>query len=83
MHSASETAAANARIKGEFVRKMTDLPVLAFDTVVGIDGVVFGKPRDRGQAVDMFKTLCGATHEVVTAVYFAIKDKIIEKSEKT
>ncbi len=80
---ATETATANARIKGEHTSKTTCLPVLAFDTVVGLGNRVFGKPKDRAQAMAMFKALCGRTHEVVTAVYLNVNGKIIEKNEKT
>lgn len=83
LHGAAETAKANARKKGEAAAKLTDLPVLAFDTVVGLGGRVFGKPKTAEEAIGMFEMLCGATHEVVTAVYFRAKGKIIEKSEKT
>ena len=80
---AESTAKANARLKGEKAAEITDSPILAFDTVVGIGNSVFGKPKDGKQAIEMFKALCGSVHEVVTAVYFRVKDKIIEKSEKT
>ena len=83
LDGAERTAAANARKKGEAAARQTDLPVLAFDTVVGLGGTVFGKPATAEQALSMFKALCGNTHEVVTAVYFAVNGKIIEKSEKT
>lgn len=80
---AAETAGANARLKGECAAKKTDLPVLAFDTVVGLGGEVYGKPKDFEDAVQMLKSLCGRTHEVVTAVYLAANGKIIEKNQKT
>lgn len=80
---AQPTARANAELKGIAAARKTDLPILAFDTVVGLDGEVFGKPKSRDDAVRMFEKLCGRTHEVVTAVYFRVKEKIIEKSEKT
>lgn len=80
---AQATAVYNARKKGEAAAKITNLPVLAFDTVVGLGNTVFGKPKTEEDALFMFKTLCGRTHEVVTAVYFAVNGKIIEKSEKT
>ncbi len=83
LSGAEKTATANARLKGESAAKSTDLPVLAFDTVVGLGARVFGKPKDRAEAINMFETLCGHTHEVVTAVYLRVKDKIIEKNEKT
>lgn len=80
---AEATAKANAAIKGDCAVRKTDLPVLAFDTVVGIGGNVFGKPKTRDEAISMFKTLCGATHEVVTGVFLGYNGKKIIKSEKT
>jgi septum formation protein len=48
----------------------TDEPavVLASDTVVSVDGVVYGKPRDEAHARGMLATLSGRWHRVVTAV---------------
>ena len=83
LDSAESTAIKNARLKGECASALTDAPVLAFDTVVGTASSVFGKPTSREQAVAMLKELCGKTHFVVTAVYFRVGTKIIEKSEKT
>ncbi len=80
---ARATACVNARLKGEFAAAKYAEPVFAFDTVVGLGGEVFGKPNTEAEAVEMFEALCGKTHEVVTAVYFEHKGKIIEKSEKT
>lgn len=42
--------------------------VLGADTEVILDGRVFGKPADAGDAADMLRTLSGRTHEVITAV---------------
>jgi len=42
--------------------------VLAADTVVALDNVIFGKPRDRADAVRMLRALSGVTHRVFTAV---------------
>lgn len=83
LSDAVETARANARQKGEWAAKRTHLPVLAFDTVVCLNGEVFNKPRTREEAIGMFKRLCGHTHTVVTAVYLRVGAKIIEKNEKT
>ena len=47
------------------------LPVLAADTTVVLDGVVFGKPGDRADALRMLGLLSGRTHEVHTAVALA------------
>lgn len=45
--------------------------VLAADTVVVLDGVVFGKPADEAEATAMLTALCGRTHLVHTAVTLA------------
>ena len=47
------------------------LPVLAADTTVVLDNVIFGKPLDRDDALRMLGTLSGRTHEVLTAVALA------------
>jgi septum formation protein len=38
------------------------------DTLVALDGTVYGKPEDRDQAALMLRTLGGREHQVVTAV---------------
>lgn len=45
-----------------------DLPVLAADTTVVVDGMILGKPRDIEHAVDMLMQLSGRTHQVYSAV---------------
>ena len=47
------------------------LPVLAADTAVVLDDTVYGKPRDRGQALAMLAALAGRTHHVLTGVALA------------
>jgi septum formation protein len=47
------------------------LPVLAADTTVVVDGEIFGKPRDREEGVYMLRALAGRAHEVLTAVALA------------
>ena len=42
--------------------------MLAADTVVAVDGTIFGKPPDRADARRMLQALAGRTHEVLTAV---------------
>ncbi len=42
--------------------------VIGADTEVILDGEVFGKPRDAGDAAAMLRRLSGHTHEVVSAV---------------
>jgi len=47
------------------------LPVLAADTTVVVDGEIFGKPRDQAEGVYMLGILSGRAHEVLTAVALA------------
>ncbi len=42
--------------------------VIGSDTSVVLDGSVFGKPRDRSEAVAMLEQLSGKAHQVLTAV---------------
>lgn len=55
-----------ARAKAHTVA--ADLPVLAADTVVVLDGRVFGKPADRADGLAMLSALSGREHDVLTAV---------------
>jgi len=43
-------------------------PLLAADTIVVLDGEIFGKPRDEDDALRMLRALSGRGHEVMTAV---------------
>jgi len=45
-----------------------DRLVLAADTIVLIDGEIFGKPRDLRHAASMLRRLSGRVHEVLTGV---------------
>jgi septum formation protein len=43
-------------------------PVLGVDTVVALEGRVYGKPQDREQARATLETLSGSTHRVLSGV---------------
>jgi septum formation protein len=43
-------------------------PVLGVDTTVHLDGRVYGKPADAGEAERMLEELSGRTHEVVSGL---------------
>jgi septum formation protein len=58
-----------ARAKAETVwQRQRDLPVLAADTIVVLNGVSLGKPRDRAHGLAMLEALAGREHRVLTAV---------------
>ena len=44
------------------------LIVIGADTMVVLDGKIFGKPRSASDGKHMLRQLSGRTHEVITAV---------------
>ena len=55
----------NARRKAAAVEGET---VLGVDTVVALDGRIYGKPRDEADAAATLRALSGRTHEVVSGL---------------
>mgnify|MGYP000566093821 FL=1 len=51
-------------------------PVLVADTVVTIEGRMFGKPTSLTHAEEMLSALSGRTHQVLTAIALIIEDNI-------
>lgn len=80
-HAAMETA----RRKADTVSKMTgtEKPILGCDTIVVLDGVVFGKPHDREDAIRMLRALSGRTHQVVSGVCIRYHEHDIAFSQTT
>ncbi|ELY4776507.1 nucleoside triphosphate pyrophosphatase [Cronobacter turicensis] len=56
-----------------------DLPVLGADTIVVLNGDVLEKPRDADHAAEMLRRLSGQTHEVMTAIALADKQRVRER----
>ena len=71
--------------KGDSVRKKlkNNAIIISADTVVILDNIVLGKPKDFDEAFKMLNSLNGKTHKVVTSVYVINTDtnKKIIKSE--
>jgi septum formation protein len=61
-------AAAKAEAGWKRSRDFTQVPVLAADTAVVLDGKILGKPVDGQDAEGMLRQLSGRTHEVLTAI---------------
>lgn len=57
--------------------------VVGCDTVVILDGVIFGKPKDETVSYDMLGTLSGRTHTVVSGVCICYKGKTLSFSQET
>ena len=57
--------------------------VITADTVVILDGRIYGKPKDETDAVEMLMQLQGRTHTVASGVCVATKDKIVSFTTTT
>ncbi|UQY44562.1 Maf family protein [Mixta hanseatica] len=55
-----------------------DLPVLGADTIVVLNGEVLEKPRDARHAEEMLTRLSGQTHQVLTAVALADRQRELD-----
>ena len=57
--------------------------ILAADTMVFLDGLRLGKPKDEEDAFEMLRALSGRTHEVCTGVTICRGDEILTRAETT
>ena len=55
-----------------------DEMIITADTIVYDNGQVLGKPKNRGEAVQMLKELSGHAHEVITGVSIVTKKKTVQ-----
>jgi septum formation protein len=65
----TEVAVENARRKALAVQAAA--PVLGVDTVVTLDGALYGKPADEAEARATLERLSGRTHEVISGIAVA------------
>lgn len=57
--------------------------MITADTVVILDGHIYGKPHTREEAVDMLGRLAGRTHHVVTGVALSAKGRVCDVFSET
>ena len=69
-----EIAQNNAIIKGKSIKNECDV-LLACDTLVALEGVIYGKPKTMQKAREMLKILNGKTHSVFSGVYLKVMGK--------
>lgn len=73
-----------SRLKAESgAKKFPDSLIIAADTIVVIDDVILGKPKDRRDAFMMLKRLQGRWHEVITGISVCMKEIVISHDEHT
>ena len=61
----------------------SDELIITADTIVWLDGIVMGKPKDAGEACEMLRRLSGRTHQVITGVGVTPIDKQVSFSTVT
>ena len=78
-------AAENARRKAEDVaaKEGSNRPVLGADTVVAVDEMILGKPKDEADAVRMLRLLSGRQHFVFTGIALAYRGEVYEDVVRT
>lgn len=81
---AEEVVLQNARGKAkEVFSRFPDCTVLGADTVVALDGVILGKPKDEEDAKRMLRLLSGRVHSVFTGVCLVDQNGAIERVVET
>lgn len=60
-----------------------DSIIVTSDTVVVNNGIIYGKPKDKDDAVKILRTLSGKAHIVATAICLVKDDKFITDIEET
>ena len=61
--------------------KETNLPIIAADTLVEINGEILGKPKNEADARRMLKLLSGSTHSVHTGISIIYNGKEINLTD--
>jgi septum formation protein len=80
-----EIAVHIARNKALAIKQTIDnsLPILAADTIVVLQGLIIGKPKDREDAVNILSSLSGKQHQVITGVVILHNENEIAFAETT
>ncbi|MBK8787484.1 MAG: septum formation protein Maf [Chitinophagaceae bacterium] len=83
--SLDEIAVHIARNKALAIKSTVDasMPILAADTIVVLESLIIGKPKDREDAVNILLSLSGKQHQVITGVVILHKEKEMAFAETT
>lgn len=71
------------RKAADVAKSHPDALVIGCDTVVILDGEIFGKPKSVEEAFLMLKRLSGRTHEVVSGVCLSFGGRTLSFTQKT
>lgn len=76
-YTPAQTVEALAQRKGQAVQALRpEAPIIAADSVVSIDGLILGKPKDDEAAKATLRRLSGRTHELITGVCLLINSRM-------
>ena len=76
-YTPAQTVEALAQRKGQAVQALRpETPIIAADSVVSIDGLILGKPKDDEAAKATLRRLSGRTHELITGVCLLINGRM-------
>ena len=84
--SPEEIVSSICRRKSEAARTLAGAPdavIISADTMVFLDGLRLGKPRDQVDAFTMLSALSGRTHQVCTGVTVSRGERMETKTEST
>ncbi len=70
-----KTAEYLAQLKADAFHLLENQLLITADTIVVFENTIFGKPKDRDDAIKMLQTLSGNTHKVITGVCLKSKEK--------
>ena len=76
-YTPAQTVEALAQRKGQAVQALRpEAPIIAADSVVSIDGLILGKPKDDEAAKATLRRLSGRTHQLITGVCLLINGRM-------
>jgi septum formation protein len=71
---AEDLASQKAHAVKEKCQQFSNAFIMASDTIVVLDGKIYGKPKDVNEARQILSELSDRTHEVITGVSFLFQD---------
>ena len=63
--------------------RLAESIIVGADTVVALDGTIYGKPQDADDACRMLRKLSGKTHEVITGICIICNGQVQAFSQST
>lgn len=65
---------ASEKANASFIGREDDI-IIGADTIVVLENKIYGKPKDRTEAIEMLEALSGKSHHVISGVSIVSKDR--------